>query len=532
MSTNSTIDREVTALKIKLKSAIESRTSIDNEFKLQTAIFTDLIIKLSQTSKGIDLTLDNKLAKLRTLFTKSAPISDVENLTKEINRLLQSFSIKSEKNIRQLQADFNQAGLALQKINGLPDDLRRQLRSLLKDNAENKDSLSQYIPLLSQLVIFYQAALKKSNIATDSTGLLKPSSKNKFVAPKNESIDLNVIKRFTEFLNKIHVSRQYQQQLVKIKTDLNEQMPNEELLNSFLAAFDVISHDLILERKTAKIFLSTLSETLTTVQSAVKSTISTQDKCHIKHQELNDQLQTQISGMADGLNQANSLVDIKVDINSKLAEIAKTLSAKTDLENTQQTVLANKLMDMQSQVHKLEEQSCAFEKRIQEQQEKSLLDSLTKLNNRASFDEYFAKAIVKSQHNKTALAIAVVDLDDFKRINDTYGHTAGDKTLQVIANTFNKLLGNDAFIARYGGEEFVFIFTEKNKDDVIKKLDSLKNNIAKLPFKFKNNKVSMTISVGVTHLKLTDNMHIAFERADTALYQAKEKGKNIVIYSE
>lgn len=308
-------------------------------------------------------------------------------------------------------------------------------------------------------------------------------------------------------------------------------MPNDKLLSSFLAAFDVISHDLVKERNTAKIFLSTLSETLIAVQTAVKRTISLQTKCHKQHKKLNDKLENQISEMSNGLDQASSLVDVKVDINQKLEDIAKTLKEKSSLENGLQAELENKLLDMQNKVEKLEEQSRAFEQRIQEQQKKILLDALTKLNNRASFDEYFAKEMARCQHNETELAIAVADLDDFKRINDTYGHTAGDKTLQVLANTFKKKLHDDAFLARYGGEEFVFIFSNQNKDNVIKKLNSLKSHIAKLPFKFKNNKVNMTLSIGVTHVRVDDNVHITFERADTALYEAKKSGKNRIIYS-
>ncbi|MEW6992444.1 GGDEF domain-containing protein [Colwelliaceae bacterium 6441] len=528
MSNNSTVDKEILALKRKLDSAIESRTSIDDEFKFQTALFTDLIIKLSQASQGVDLALDNKLAKLRILFTKSASIIDVEKLIKDISILLQKYSIKKDHEIHQLQEEFNKAGHSLQKVKGLPNDLRRQLRALLSENEETKDAISQYVPLLSQLVSFYQAALNNDNIAKVSGDSLTKST----VGITNESVDKQVVKRFTSFLSDVKVSKQYKDQLLKIRAELNENMPNEKLLNSFLAAFDVISHDLVQERNTAKVFLSTLSETLSTVQSAVKSTISVQDECHKKYQELNNQLQHQITEMANGLDHANSLIDIKVDISSKLKAITETLDAKTSLENGLQAQLTLKLIDMQDKVNTLEKQSKVFEQRIQEQQAKSLLDALTKLNNRASFDEHFAKEVVRAQHNQTPLTIAIADLDDFKRINDTYGHTAGDKTLQVIANTFKKQLEKDAFIARYGGEEFVFIFAEKNQEAVMHQLNLLKKNVAKLPFKFKNDKVSMTLSIGVTHIKNDDNVHIAFERADTALYQAKKEGKNRVIYNK
>ncbi|MDT0602288.1 diguanylate cyclase [Thalassotalea castellviae] len=529
MSGNSTVDKEIAALKKKLDAAIESRSIIDDEFKLQTTLFTEFIIKLSQATKGIDLSLDNKLAKLRSLFTKSAPIADVQKLVKEITLLLQKFSIKKEQEIAKLQSEFNLAGQALQKVNGLPENLRRQLRTLLKDNEETKEALAQYIPLMSQLVNFYQTALKKGNVTDNAEGLLSQQNSNRSEKTVTKP-DHKVIERFTELLSKINVSRQYQNQLLKIKSELKDDMPNEKLFNSFLAAFDVISHDLQHERNTAKVFLSTLSETLSTIQTAVKSTISTQDKCNKRHQKLNTQLQNQITDMASGLDQANSLVDIKVDISGKLKAIANTLDEKTSLESTLQVELEKKLVEMQTKIETLEEQSITFEKRIQEQQAKSLQDALTKLNNRAAFDEYFAKETVRYQHNGGLLAIAIADLDDFKRINDTYGHTAGDKTLQVLASTFKKNLAGDAFIARYGGEEFVFIFRGFDKAEIISKLNALKVNIARLPFKFKNNKVSMTLSVGVTHIKTDDNVHIAFERADTALYKAKEEGKNRVIY--
>ena len=134
--------------------------------------------------------------------------------------------------------------------------------------------------------------------------------------------------------------------------------------------------------------------------------------------------------MSEGIKDANSLTDMKVDVNDKLLNIAKTLEKKTKLEEQQRQTLEKKLTRMSAQVEQLELQSQSFEKRIQEQQAKSLQDALTKLGNRAAFDEHFAKEIVRFHHKKFNLAIAVIDLDDFKRINDTYGHTAGDKTLR------------------------------------------------------------------------------------------------------
>ena len=302
------------------------------------------------------------------------------------------------------------------------------------------------------------------------------------------------------------------------------------LMTKCLNVFDLIIEDVKQERSTAKIFLSTLSETLATVQASVSSTIASNTDSNKKQDKINKELHEKINEMSIGIKQANSLTDMKEDVNDKLLHIAKTLEKKTQLEEKQRQALEKKLNKMSAQVEQLEQQSQNFEKRIQEQQAKSLQDALTKLGNRAAFDEHFAREIVRFHHKNFDLAITVIDLDDFKRINDTYGHTAGDKTLQVIANTLKKVVGNEAFIGRYGGEEFVLIYSGVDKITVINKLNILRKKVASLPFTFKNNRVSITLSIGVSLVQQDDNVHSAFERADDALYKAKKDGKNRVIY--
>ncbi|OKY26308.1 diguanylate cyclase [Thalassotalea sp. PP2-459] len=527
MTGNTAVDKELLVLKRKLDSAITARASVESDLKHQSALLSEFIIKLSKVAKGVDVSLDNKLAKLRQLFTSSASINDIEKLINESSTLLYHYSAKADVEIRQLQDTFQSAGQSLQKVNGLPEHLRRQLRALLKDNENSKDALSQYIPLLSELVLFYQAALKQGNIANSANGLLNKPANKSLDSQINNKI---VVQKFNEFLNKISISKKFQDQLNRIRSQLSDTMPSDQLFDTFLATFDVISQDLIRERNTAKVFLSTLSDTLATVQNAVTTTIDTHKESSVKLQKLNERMQSQLSEMSEELDKANSLVDIKVEINSKLQVIAATLERKTAYEKNQQQRFTEQLESMSEKVQQLEKQSRAFEKQIKEQQAKSLEDALTKLYNRAAFDEHFHKEIARCQHNNKPLAIVVADLDNFKKINDTYGHTAGDKTLQVIAGTLKKHLDKHAFVARYGGEEFVFVFNDIKKDNLIHTLNLLRKTIAKLPFKFRNDKVNMSMSIGVTHIKQDDNVHIAFERADKALYEAKEKGKNQVIY--
>jgi len=120
MNGNSVSQEQLIVLQKKLDSAIDSRSSLEEDFRVQSTLLIQFISKLSLVSKGIDLELDNRLAQLRALFTKSAPLNAIESQISIISKLLQQHSVTNEKNISQMHQRFNYAGESLQKINGLP----------------------------------------------------------------------------------------------------------------------------------------------------------------------------------------------------------------------------------------------------------------------------------------------------------------------------------------------------------------------------------------------------------------------------
>jgi len=525
MSDNTVATGQIQQLKKKLDTAIKSRARLEESFNSQSRILVQFIAKLSHVCKGIDLELDNKLASFRQLLTKSASLAEIEIQVNVISKILLKFAAKNDSNINELHHKFHTAGKVLQKIKGLPDQLRRDLRGLLNENEDSKETAIQYVPALTQLITLYEIALKeKLNIDTKSLDDISA------VEPTTNLVEQPIIHKFSTLLDELSLSDEQKPQIHTIKKTLHENISYQELINCFIKTFDLVLINLQNERDTAEFFLSSLSKTLSTVQSAVKSTLNIHDKSQKEYQKLNSQLQDQMNDVTDAVKKAMSLTEIKEEINEKLQCIASTIEYKTNLENKNQQQLTEQLKTMSEQIDSLEKQSKEFEVRLHEQQLKSMQDALTKLHNRASFDEHFAKEMVQYHQNNTELAIAVIDIDDFKRINDTYGHTAGDKTLQVIAKTMVAILPKSVFIARYGGEEFVVIYQKTKKTTLIKSLDTLRKKIASLPFKFKQDKVSITLSIGTTHIQADDNIHIAFERADKGLYQAKASGKNKVIY--
>ncbi len=162
-------------------------------------------------------------------------------------------------------------------------------------------------------------------------------------------------------------------------------------------------------------------------------------------------------------------------------------------------------------------------------EKKAFYDNLTGVYNRNKFDELFENELnrVKRYHNPTS--IMILDIDHFKKFNDTYGHLIGDEVLVLLANTIRNNIRNTDVFARWGGEEFVLLLTETTGKTACNIADNLRKKIENAHHS-KAGKI--TASFGVTQLNASDTMESAFKRCDEALYKAKASGRNRVEYSE
>ena len=150
--------------------------------------------------------------------------------------------------------------------------------------------------------------------------------------------------------------------------------------------------------------------------------------------------------------------------------------------------------------------------------------TLTKVPNRKYFNEKLKKEFYRAKRYKIPLSIAMLDIDYFKKINDTYGHDAGDTVLKKLADFCHKNIRESDFFARWGGEEFMFIFPHTDLENAIKICKKIKNKIESNP-KIQV-PVEFTISCGVTQLKENDTIDSFLKRVDDALYRAKENGRD------
>lgn len=157
-------------------------------------------------------------------------------------------------------------------------------------------------------------------------------------------------------------------------------------------------------------------------------------------------------------------------------------------------------------------------------------DTLTGVYNRLYTEEFINKELERSKRYGRALTIAMMDLDNFKKLNDTYGHLAGDEALKVFSTiATSQIRANDIF-ARWGGEEFIAIFPECTLPKATTILERIRENLSSSTFQFEGKTISFTVSIGVSSTEGAKTMDQLLLEADSALYKAKKNGKNSVIF--
>ena len=159
------------------------------------------------------------------------------------------------------------------------------------------------------------------------------------------------------------------------------------------------------------------------------------------------------------------------------------------------------------------------------------LDHLTGCYNRVAFDDDFYTEFELARRHNTNLALMVFDIDNFKLINDSYGHAVGDKVLQVVAQNLRQNLRSCDRVYRYGGEEFCLLLKNTPEQSVAAFAQRLCRFIARKPYIESELTLQVTVSGGVSFKQDSDNPQDMFERADNKLYLAKNSGKNQIALS-
>jgi diguanylate cyclase (GGDEF)-like protein/PAS domain S-box-containing protein len=155
-------------------------------------------------------------------------------------------------------------------------------------------------------------------------------------------------------------------------------------------------------------------------------------------------------------------------------------------------------------------------------------DALTGAFNRRYVENVLGEEVQRAQRHARPLAVAILDADHFKRVNDTHGHQTGDEVLRAITERCRNMLRAHDVLGRYGGEEFVIVFPETNLEEAGVVAERLRAAVADEPIKIGNETLGVTVSIGLGAYGPGDDLDKLLQRADAALYTAKQDGRNLV----
>ena len=279
-------------------------------------------------------------------------------------------------------------------------------------------------------------------------------------------------------------------------------------------------------------FLKRLDERLELLREHFSAQSSAQSGRLDASEHLDREIREEIERVGQRLQESDDLQDLKQSVSRHLESIGQAVGRFRTQESERERALSEQLEAMQEKVAAMEAHSEQMQEQVRKERLRAMTDLLTELPNREAWQERLSFEYNRWQRYSHPLTIGVLDIDLFKRINDSYGHKAGDRVLQLVAREFRDRLRTTDFVARFGGEEFVVLFPETEPSDARAVVDKLREHVGKLPFHFRGEPVTVTFSAGLAGFIAGDTEESVFDRADRALYQAKDAGRDQVMISD
>lgn len=280
------------------------------------------------------------------------------------------------------------------------------------------------------------------------------------------------------------------------------------------------------ERTEVAAMLAQVTERLEEMAIFLAGASADRARHHEDTESLNVEVLAHMTRLSDEVRAGDDLVALRALVADRLEAVAENVRdfrERAQQRFVEQTARAER---MRSRISELEGETRALHRNLDLERRRSRMDPLTRVANRTSFDERFAEELVRWKRFRSPVSVLVWDVDHFKAINEACGHRGGDAVLREVAGCLGRGRRQVDFLARFGGDEFVSLLVGTTLADAAKVAEQMRASVDALRFHFRGTPVRVTVSCGLTELRDGDTAESVFDRADAAVYRAKDGGRN------
>jgi len=345
----------------------------------------------------------------------------------------------------------------------------------------------------------------------------------------SEDSDLTINEILLQLLERIELPSEMNEEVSVIQHQLEGDVRDNEwpqLLERISRLIRSMREQAQEEKRNLESFLTQLTDQLQTLDNFISGVEQDHHEGIKKSREFHGKMDDHIEHMGRSVAEALELDQLKKAIDERLATLALHLGEFRRHEEQRDESAQEKIEELNSQIRNMEKDSEELRKNVMKEREMALMDPLTEIKNRMAYDERIEQDYLRWKRYQSSLSLMVIDIDLFKKINDNYGHMAGDKVLHTVAQHLQNNIRETDFLARYGGEEFVIIMSDTALDEGLNVAEKLRVEVESCGFHYRGDDVKVTISCGIAQFTGEDTVDSAFERADSAMYKAKQNGRN------
>lgn len=554
----------------KYLNALDEQDQLEKKFAEQQAILRSALVRVSIAADGQDEVLDRILASLREKLRGDMSTVDMSDILQQLERAALSFEQQREQGSQDVRQALMDVTKPLQQFK-LSRSVKKELGDYLSQLPQRSKKVRLYPALLQQLAKIQQLALEeieqpkigfferllgaKAEPKTTAADLLADMDNSDALAQEESQaaleqhreearVSLNIAPRaksqvpelapeyaeeiarvLNQFLLSLENEAAIKDKVDAIRREVANGLAQTALIPTLEAVRDLVMEAYLAANQAFANYLKNVNQELAEIYGLLGGAVKNNQQELAASRKLQDDVMREMSDLETSANSATDINQLKDRVKSQIGNIRQAID-QYQSSDINQHQLAQQLATLGEKIKLMESEAEQNRSSLEKHRHKALHDPLTELPNREAYNERAVAEVQRWQRYQRPLTMAIFDIDYFKKINDNFGHQAGDRVIKVIGRSIAKRLREVDFFCRYGGEEFVAFMPETDADSALVVLEKLREAIAKAAFNYKNQPMSISISIGLTEFKAGDDLASAFERADKALYRAKANGRN------